>query len=154
RWAVDAAGDVPGMDAADRARDPHLLDLAAGHLVAAGRRGPGHRPAGDRRLDPRARCAVRCQPAPRRRPAAPVSDADTMTLMQTRAVTDREPWVRGSAAEAAARPLTPRGVLRAAKESGGLAFSIPPVAFVLIPISLAWLRAPGPAAALVTVMLL
>src|SRR5699024_10539363 len=77
-----------------------------------------------------------------------------MTLMQTPQATDRETWVRGTEAEAAARPVTPRGVLRAAKDSGGLAFSIPPVLFVLVPIVFAWMQAPGPAAAVVTAMLL
>lgn len=77
-----------------------------------------------------------------------------MTLMQTPEATDRETWVHGTPAEAAARPVTPRGILRAAKDSGGLAFSLPPVMFVLIPIVLAWQEAPGPAAALVTAMLL
>src|SRR5699024_7266150 len=46
------------------------------------------------------------------------------------------------------------GVLRAAKDSGGLAFSIPPVLFVLVPIVFAWMQAPGPAAAVVTALLL
>lgn len=77
-----------------------------------------------------------------------------MILMQTPEATDRETWVHGTPAEAAARPVTPRGILRAAKDSGGLAFSLPPVMFVLIPIVLAWQKAPGPAAALVTTMLL
>lgn len=54
----------------------------------------------------------------------------------------------------ASRPLTPRAVHRAARASGGLAFSIPPVLFVAIPIYYAWSAGSTPAAALVTVMLL
>ncbi|WP_245851141.1 sensor histidine kinase [Brachybacterium vulturis] len=73
--------------------------------------------------------------------------------METREATERETWVRGTEAEAAARPLTPRGILRAARESGGLAFAIPPVLFILIPVVFAWIGAPVPAALLVTVML-
>ncbi|MDN5822100.1 MAG: histidine kinase [Brachybacterium sp.] len=73
--------------------------------------------------------------------------------MRTREATERETWVRGTEAEAAARPVTPRGILRAAQESGGLAFAIPPVLFILIPIVFAWIDAPAPAALLVTVML-
>ena len=76
-----------------------------------------------------------------------------MTLMQTTVRTDRETWVRGTEAEARARPLTPLGVLRAARESGGLAFSLPPVLFVLIPIVIAWTYYPGPSALVVTVLL-
>lgn len=76
-----------------------------------------------------------------------------MTSMRTREATERETWVRGTEAEAAARPVTPRAILRAAQESGGLAFAIPPVLFILIPIVFAWIDAPAPAALLVTVML-
>ncbi|WP_226832337.1 sensor histidine kinase [Brachybacterium sp. FME24] len=63
-------------------------------------------------------------------------------------------WVRGSEQEAASRPLTPRAIHRAAVESGGLAFALPPVLFIAIPILFAWLGEPGPWAALVTSMLL
>ncbi|WP_245822517.1 sensor histidine kinase [Brachybacterium avium] len=73
--------------------------------------------------------------------------------MRTREAIERETWVRGTEAEAAARPVTPRGILRAAKESGGLAFSIPPVLFIMIPVVFAWTQAPARAALLVTVML-
>lgn len=77
-----------------------------------------------------------------------------MTLMQTREAADRETWVHGTEDEAAVRPITPRGILRAARDSGGLAFSIPPVVFVLIPIASAWMDGPRPTALLVTAMLL
>ena len=77
-----------------------------------------------------------------------------MTLMQTREAADRETWVHGTEDEAAVRPVTPRGILRAARDSGGLAFSIPPVVFVLIPIAFAWMDGPRPTALLVTAMLL
>ncbi|WP_394215009.1 sensor histidine kinase [Brachybacterium vulturis] len=73
--------------------------------------------------------------------------------MRTREATERETWVRGTEAEAAARPVTPRGILRAAQESGGLAFAVPPVLFILLPIVFAWIEGPVPAALLVTVML-
>ncbi|WP_217860801.1 hypothetical protein, partial [Picosynechococcus sp. PCC 7002] len=66
-------------------------------------------------------------------------------------------WARDPAEpgeEAAARPLTPRGVLRAARESGGLAFSLPPVMFVLVPIVVGWMQAPGPTMVLATALLL
>ncbi len=76
-----------------------------------------------------------------------------MTSMRTREATERETWVRGTEAEAAARPVTPRGILRAAQESGGLAFAVPPVLFILLPIVFAWIEGPVPAALLVTVML-
>ena len=56
--------------------------------------------------------------------------------------------------EAEARPLTPRGVLRGARESGGLAFSLPPVMFVLIPIVFGWIQAPGARMVLATALLL
>ena len=56
--------------------------------------------------------------------------------------------------EAEARPLTPRGVLRAARESGGLAFSLPPVMFVLVPIVFGWIQAPGARMVLATALLL
>ncbi|MGO1423672.1 MAG: sensor histidine kinase, partial [Brachybacterium sp.] len=74
--------------------------------------------------------------------------------MQTREAADRETWVHGTEDEAAVRPVTPRGILRAARDSGGLAFSIPPVVFVLIPIAFAWMDGPRPTALLVTAMLL
>ncbi|WP_241237419.1 sensor histidine kinase [Brachybacterium saurashtrense] len=74
--------------------------------------------------------------------------------MQAAGETDRETWVHGTEDEDAARPLTPRGILRAARDSGGLAFSIPPVLFILVPIVFAWTQSPGPAAALATAMLL
>lgn len=76
-----------------------------------------------------------------------------MTSMQTREERDRETWVHGSEAESSSRPLTSRGILRAAKDSGGLAFSFPPTLFILIPIVFAWIAAPGPGALLITVML-
>jgi two-component system, NarL family, sensor histidine kinase DesK len=63
-------------------------------------------------------------------------------------------WVRGTDEEAATRPLTPRAIHRAAIESGGLAFALPPVLFIAIPIIFAWTGAPGGTALLVTVMLL
>ena len=56
--------------------------------------------------------------------------------------------------EAEARPLTPRGVLRAARESGGLAFSLPPVMFVLVPVVFGWIQAPGARMVLATALLL
>lgn len=52
------------------------------------------------------------------------------------------------------RPLTPRGLYRAAVESGGLAFSIAPILFVSIPIIFAWIEAPGWRAAIATGILL
>jgi two-component system, NarL family, sensor histidine kinase DesK len=76
-----------------------------------------------------------------------------MSAMQTREVPDRETWVRGTEAEASARPLTPLGIHRAAVESGGLAFAIPPLLFLLIPITMSWLRDPVPAALAVTLVL-
>jgi two-component system sensor histidine kinase DesK len=77
-----------------------------------------------------------------------------MTAMSTRDAPHWGEWGRGPEEEAAARPLTPRGVLRAAKESGGLAFSLPPVMFVLIPIVFGWIQAPGPRMVLATALLL
>src|SRR5699024_10208099 len=62
-------------------------------------------------------------------------------------------WARGSDEEAATRPLTPRAIHRAAVESGGLAFALPPVLFILIPISVAWWQDPGPGAVAVTLLL-
>ena len=62
-------------------------------------------------------------------------------------------WARGSEEEADARPLTPRAIHRAAVESGGLAFALPPVLFILIPISVAWWQDPGPGAVAVTLLL-
>lgn len=56
--------------------------------------------------------------------------------------------------EPEARPLTPRAVHRAAVASGGLAFSLPPVLFIAIPIYFAWSEGGAPAAALVTLLLL
>ncbi|MGP5483281.1 sensor histidine kinase [Brachybacterium alimentarium] len=61
---------------------------------------------------------------------------------------------RGTAEEAAARPFTPRAIHRAAVESGGLPYSIAPVLFVVIPIVYGWIEAPGPAAVVVTLLLL
>lgn len=52
------------------------------------------------------------------------------------------------------RRLTPRELHRAAKESGGMPFSLPPAVFLAIPAGFAWALAPGPSAALATVMLL
>ncbi|GAA1487790.1 sensor histidine kinase [Brachybacterium sacelli] len=73
-------------------------------------------------------------------------------------ITGDEPaWgtrARGDEGTAAARPLTPRAIHRAAVESGGLAFALPPVVFVAIPIAFAWISDPGPWAALVTVAML
>lgn len=84
-------------------------------------------------------------------------DAGTMTAMSTPDAPDWGRWARDPAEpgeEAAARPLTPRGVLRAARESGGLAFSLPPVMFVLVPIVIGWIQAPGPTMVLATALLL
>lgn len=58
------------------------------------------------------------------------------------------------ALDAESRPLTPRGVVRAAVESGGLAFSVAPILFISIPIFFAWFEAPGWSAALATAILL
>ncbi|GAA4528438.1 sensor histidine kinase [Brachybacterium paraconglomeratum] len=55
---------------------------------------------------------------------------------------------------AEARPLTPRGVVRAAVESGGLTFSVAPILFLSIPIIFAWLEAPGWPALIATGILL
>lgn len=84
-------------------------------------------------------------------------DAGTMTAMSTSDDPDWGRWARDPAEpgeEASARPLTPRGVLRAARESGGLAFSLPPVMFVLVPIVFGWIQAPGPTMVLATALLL
>lgn len=62
-------------------------------------------------------------------------------------------WARGSDEEAATRPLTPRAIHRAAVESGGLAFALPPVLFILIPIAFAWWNDPGLEALIATVLL-
>ena len=59
----------------------------------------------------------------------------------------------GSAPEPAHRPLTPREIHRAAKESGGLPFSLPPAIFLVIPAAFAWVAAPGVGATVATVML-
>ena len=80
-----------------------------------------------------------------------------MTAMSTPDAPDWGRWARDPAEpgeEAAARPLSPRGVLRAARESGGLAFSLPPVMFVLIPIVFGWIQAPGARMVLATALLL
>ena len=80
-----------------------------------------------------------------------------MTAMSTPDAPDWGRWARDPAdpgEEAAARPLTPRGVLRAARESGGLAFSLPPVMFVLVPIVFGWIQAPGARMVLATALLL
>ncbi|HJB08928.1 MAG TPA: sensor histidine kinase [Candidatus Brachybacterium merdavium] len=58
-----------------------------------------------------------------------------------------------SASETAGRPLTPREIHRAAKESGGLPFSLAPAVFLVIPAAFAWVGAPGGGAAIVTVLL-
>ncbi|MDN5688664.1 MAG: sensor histidine kinase [Brachybacterium sp.] len=63
-------------------------------------------------------------------------------------------WARGGEEAPVARPLTPRAIHRAAVESGGLPFALPPVIFIAIPIVFAWIGTPGPGAALVTVMML
>lgn len=52
------------------------------------------------------------------------------------------------------RELTPRGVMRAARDSGALAFTVPSVVFVLIPIAVGWIDYPGPSMVLATVLLL
>src|SRR5690606_30017253 len=52
------------------------------------------------------------------------------------------------------RELTPRGVMRAARDSGALAFTAPSVVFVLIPIAVGWIDYPGPSMVLATVLLL
>ena len=80
-----------------------------------------------------------------------------MTAMSTPDAPDWGRWARDPAdpgEEAAARPLSPRGVLRAARESGGLAFSLPPVMFVLVPIVFGWIQAPGARMVLATALLL
>ena len=76
-----------------------------------------------------------------------------MSAMGTTDTTTWEAWARGSEEGADARPLTPRAIHRAAVESGGLAFAIPPVLFILIPITIAWIQDPGPAALVVTLVL-
>ncbi|WP_232820415.1 sensor histidine kinase [Brachybacterium sp. YJGR34] len=58
------------------------------------------------------------------------------------------------AEEEAPRDLTPRAIHRAARESGGLAFAVPPVVFIALPITYAWIGESGPWAALVTAILL
>ncbi|MFC7375719.1 MULTISPECIES: sensor histidine kinase [unclassified Brachybacterium] len=63
-------------------------------------------------------------------------------------------WARGSESEAAARPLTPRAIHRAAVDSGGLPFALPPVMFTAVPIVMAWIDGPGPRAAAVTLLLM
>ncbi|MGP9537934.1 sensor histidine kinase [Brachybacterium sp. AOP43-C2-M15] len=73
--------------------------------------------------------------------------------MRTSPPTEWGAWMRGSEEEAAARPLTPRAIHRSAVESGGLAFAVPPVLFVLIPIVFAWIEAPGIGALLATLVL-
>lgn len=77
-----------------------------------------------------------------------------MTTMSIRDAPPWGEWGRGSEEESAARPLTPRGIVHAAKESGGLAFSLPPVMFVLIPIVFGWIQAPGAPMVLATALLL
>lgn len=77
-----------------------------------------------------------------------------MTAMSIRDAPPWGEWGRGSEEESAARPLTPRGIVHAAKESGGLAFSLPPVMFVLIPIVFGWIQAPGAPMVLATALLL
>ncbi|HIY23786.1 MAG TPA: sensor histidine kinase, partial [Candidatus Brachybacterium merdigallinarum] len=52
------------------------------------------------------------------------------------------------------RPLTPRGILRACRESGALPFALPPAVFVLVPMALAWLNAPWPVALLASIVLI
>lgn len=77
-----------------------------------------------------------------------------MASMQTTAGPSWGQWARGSEAEAAARPLTPRALHRAARESGGLAFALPPALFVLVPIVVGWVEAPGLRALAASVILL
>jgi two-component system sensor histidine kinase DesK len=77
-----------------------------------------------------------------------------MASMQTTAGPSWGQWARGGEAEAAARPLTPRALHRAAIESGGLAFALPPALFVLVPIVVGWIEAPGPRALATSVILL
>ncbi len=77
-----------------------------------------------------------------------------MTTMQTTAGTSWGEWARGSEAEAAARPLTPRALHRAAIDSGGLSFALPPALFVLVPITIGWIESPGPRALMATMILL
>ena len=67
--------------------------------------------------------------------------------MAVMARTDDATWGAG------ARPLTPRAIHRAAVESGGLAFALPPVLFILIPIAFAWWNDPGLEALIATVLL-
>ena len=76
--------------------------------------------------------------------------------MTDMARTDAATWgdrARGPEEEAAARPLTPGAIHRAAVESGGLAFALPPALFVLVPISFAWWQDPGPGAVAATLLL-
>ena len=77
-----------------------------------------------------------------------------MAPMETREAPEQRLWVHGTESEAVARPLTPRAVHRAALDSGGLPFAIPPVVFIAIPITFAWLNAPGAGAAVVTALML
>lgn len=77
-----------------------------------------------------------------------------MTLMRTDEAPAWGAWARGGEEAPVARPLTPRAIHRAAVESGGLPFALPPVIFIAIPIVFAWIGTPGPGAALVTVMML
>lgn len=55
--------------------------------------------------------------------------------------------------ETTGRPLTPREIHRAARESGGMPFSLPPAVFLAIPAAFAWVYAPGLGAIVATVML-
>lgn len=57
------------------------------------------------------------------------------------------------APDRAGRPLTLRELHCAAKESGGMPFSLPPAIFLAIPAVFAWVDAPGLGAVVVTVML-
>ncbi|PMC74978.1 histidine kinase [Brachybacterium sp. UMB0905] len=63
-------------------------------------------------------------------------------------------WARGGEEEAAARPLTPRGIWRAMRQSGGLPFSAPPLVFVLLAIVTSWLGLGPLRATLASVILL
>src|SRR5699024_9098302 len=73
-----------------------------------------------------------------------------MTPMRTGEAPAWGARARGAEEASSARPLTPRAIHRAAVESGGLPFAIPPVIFIAIPIVFAWVSTPGPGAVLVT----
>jgi two-component system sensor histidine kinase DesK len=69
---------------------------------------------------------------------------------------DPRPGIGAREAEEAeqSRPLTPRGILRACRESGALPFALPPSVFVLIPMAYSWLNVPWPVALLASIVLI